>query len=82
MVQEVSPWDMGFFMDILVRMDSLYYLCYCTVLSAGFGEMNKCFGHSFVDPGHLWLLVLFCNEKLSPSDGTRSKECVSLSLFA
>lgn len=50
MVQEVSPWDMGFFMDILVRMDYLYY---CTVLSTGFGEKNKCFGDSFVDPGHL-----------------------------
>lgn len=44
---------MGFFMDILVRMDYVYY---CTVLSAGFGQMNKCFGDSFVDPGHLWLL--------------------------
>lgn len=34
--------------------DGLFY--YCTVLSAGFGEMNKCFEDSFVDPGHLWLL--------------------------
>lgn len=44
---------MGLFMDILVRMDSFYY---GTVLSAGFGDMNRCFGGSFVDPGHLWLL--------------------------
>lgn len=52
-VQEVSPWDIGFFMDILVNMDFFYY---CAVLSAAFGEINKCFGDSFVDPGHLWLL--------------------------
>lgn len=80
-VQEVSPWDMGFFMDILVRMDYFYY---CTVLSAGFGEMNKCFEDSFVDPGHLWLLG--CNISSAVRRWvppmTLVQKNLSLSLFA
>lgn len=80
MIQEVSAWDMDFFMAILVKMDYFYY---CTVLSAGFGEMNKYFWDSFVDSGHLWLLSCNISSAMkSSSDDTHSKESLSLSLFA